>query len=179
MHRRWWIPILIAVALLVAPAVVQSWKTDQQVLKVVDTFCRALRVGDPDAAIELLAPELVEAAHESTSANESVWRSSPQLTYQVQRLKVRGDEATADLWMYDGPQRIRPSLKLRRNGGGAWRIAKIDGLPKPDPEEARQATLQRERHERTERLAMELEQAIGTLPGVLVDRPQRSPDPSR
>lgn len=178
-RRRWWILPLIAAAVFGVPALVRSWKTDQQVRQVVDAFCAALRLGNPDAAVDLLVPELSEAAHEATSANEAVWRSSPLLKYQVQRLKVRGDEATADLRMSDGQQQIRPSLKLRRNGAGAWRIAKIDGLPTPSAEEEREVTLKREREERSERLVMELEQAIGTLPGALVDRPQRAAGPSR
>jgi len=171
-RRRWWILPLIAAALFAGNVLVQSWKTDRQVMQVVDAFCTALRVGNPDAAVELLVPELAESAHETTSANEAVWRSSPLFKYQIQRLKVRGDEAVADLWMFDGPLRIRPSLKLRRTSAGVWRIAKIDGLPKPSPEEEREADLARERDERSERLVMELEQAIGTLPGVLVNRPR-------
>lgn len=179
MRRRWWILPLTAAALIAVPALIQSWKTDRQVMQVVDAFCTALRVGNPDAAVELLVPELAESAHETTSANEAVWRSSPLFKYQVQRLKVRGDEAVADLWMFDGPQRVRPSLKLRRNSAGAWRIAKIDGLPKPSPEEEREAALNREHAERSERLVMELEQAIGTRSGALVDRPKRAADSSR
>jgi hypothetical protein len=178
-RRRWWILPLIAAVLMIAPVVIQSWKTDQQVLKVIEAFCTALRTGNSDAAVELLVPEQAEAAHRSTSAKEAVWRSSPFLKYQVQRLKVRGDEAVADLWMFDGPLKIRPSLKLRRSGTGTWRIAKIDGLPKPTPEEERETALKREREERSERLVMELEQAIGALPGNLVERPQPAADSSR
>lgn len=179
MRRRWWILPLIAIVLLAIPAFIKARKTDQQVLLVVDSFCQALRTGDSESAVELLSPELVDSARDRVTLHEGVWRASPALRYQVQRLKVRGDDAVADLWMFDGPQRIRPSLKLRRNSAGAWRIARIDGVPKPDPEEERQTALKQEQEERSERLVMELEQAIGKLPGVLVNRPEPATDSSR
>lgn len=170
MRRYWWIVLLIGLMAMATPMVVRSWQTDQQVLKVVHAFHGALRTGDSELAVSLLDPELAELALESTNASDA-WRPSPGLICRVQRLKVRGDEATADLAMTDGPVRIRPSLKLRRFGGGAWRITRIDGLPKPIADEEELAATTRERDALHERLAIELEQAIRATPGLLVDRP--------
>lgn len=145
----------------------QRWTDRRQPEIVVGKFVDALKSGDQEAALELLAGTQEAAARQSVAKHIADWVPSPDLRCVVQRVEISDDFAVVQVSLIEQGYALQPEIALDRDASGNWKISAI-GKVQADPRWTRD---QRQRQaEADERLARDLESSLKDLPGVLVER---------
>ena len=161
-----------AVGLLLLALGIQKWTADPGPETIVAAFLEAVKAGNQEQSLALLAPRQQELARDLLRAESNPWRPSPRLDYEIEKIEETGNRATAHVLLKESGVRATSDFELRRTPEGVWQIREIHsqpvasfhvGQPALDltPAAAADAALERE-----------LREALLKAPGVIVHREQ-------
>ncbi len=134
MTPKLWTVALIGGGLLLIFAGIQQWRTNQRPKETVVEFLEAVKLGDSEAALRLMTPELNEQAQSIGDDFASAWAGSEiaddddsNLTYDIESVTVRGDQATAKtLFRHAGMPFVNSTIQLQLTKTGLWKIAHVE-----------------------------------------------------
>lgn len=146
----------------------QRWLDERAAKHVVDEFLAAVREGDRDRVLaHLSAPQrrAVEAHHKEDDS--LLWQPTADFRWTIRRIRLDGNEATAELSLERDGFYLEAVLRLTRSRSSSWKIDAVEEIHR-DPGLDR--ALRQAAREEGERMADELRDALQDRPGVTVER---------
>lgn len=165
--------ILILAAGLLIGLGLQRWLDHRAAADAVESFLDAVRKGERDRALSLLAPDqrvVVERRIRQGARPFQIPERSVRL--RIRQVQISGDRAQVHLRIEKSGFGIEPIIHLQRSPADRWKIARIENL-RIDPRWERR---QRERARSEGReLADELSEVLNDRPGVEMERVRLEP----
>lgn len=157
-----------------------TWLSRETPRKAVCEFFDAVTAGDEERTLALMHPDqqrLYEQRRDRELADGQhplPWAATPGLSFRVERIEDHGSRAEAQVVLFYQGLRARPKVHLQRDEYQHWRIATIENLDPRETFPGAQEEIVAEQEKRTKRanleLAKKLEDALDSVPGVVVHR---------